>query len=157
MCSATGEATMTSELGRYAERPDSVGEWEDLLVRLEIVPRVARNAVEDVRDAAAARQVLNEAVEREREAGRLLEAAAGIERGAPGEEMQEDDDPLGRVRRFAGLRARTFAMVQRRGLDVWDWRVEGDGTVYQLLRWLAEHDASLLTRLRAATAAPGGA
>ena len=82
---------------------------------------------------------------------------AGIERGAPGEEMQEDDDPLGRVRRFAGLRARTFAMVQRRGLDVWDWRVEGDGTVYQLLRWLAEHDASLLTRLRAATAAPGGA
>lgn len=148
---------MTVELARYAERPGSVGEWEDLLVRLEIVPRVARNAVEDVRDADAARRVLDEAVDREREAGRLLEAAAGIGGGEGGAAAPEDDDPLGRVRRFAGLRARTFAMVQRRGLEVWDWRVEGDGTVYQLLRWLAEQDADLLARLRAATAAPTGA
>ena len=146
-----------AEMAAYAERPDSVGEWEDLLVRLEIVPRVARNAVEDVRDVAAALRALSEAIEREREVGRLLEEAAGIGGGGSGGAVQEPDDPLGLVRRFAGLRARTFAMVQRRGLEVWDWRVDGDGTVFQLLSWLAGHDGDLMARLRAAGATPTGA
>jgi hypothetical protein len=59
------------------------------------------------------------------------------------------------VRRFERLRTRNFAMVQRRGIEVWEWRLEtGDHTrptVYQLLAYLAEGDIESLAKIRAAT------
>lgn len=139
----------------YPERPESEVEWEDLLLRLEIAPRVARNEVEDPGDAGLAAQALAEAVLREAEVGRLLEAAAGLPAGG-GAGMGESDDAVALVHRFASLRARTFAMVQRRGLEVWEWRVRseaGEASVHQILRWLVDQDGELLARLRASGAA----
>lgn len=139
----------------YPERPESEVEWEDLLLRLEIAPRVARNEVEDPGDAGLAAQALAEAVLREAEVGRLLEAAAGLP-GGGGAGMGESGDAVALVHRFASLRARTFAMVQRRGLEVWEWRVRseaGEGSVHQILRWLVDQDGELLARLRASGAA----
>ena len=145
---------MIGELAVHPLRPESEVEWEDLLLRLEIAPRVARNAVEELADVGAASRALVEAVAREREVGRLLEAAAGLPSGGGAGEGGETAAPLDLVHRFASLRARTFAMVQRRGLEVWDWRVrtatgDAEGSVHQLLRWLVDQDGELLARLRA--------
>lgn len=148
------------EIATIPPRPESVAEWEDLLVRLEIAPRVVRNAIDEVVDAGEASRVLSEAATRERTIGRWLETASRIDRtrgadrvaGAPGK------DPAELAYRFASLRARTFAMVQRRGLDVWQWEgALGEGpsvTAHQLLFWLARRDARLLADLR--NAAMGG-
>lgn len=142
-------------------RPDSEVEWEDLLLRLEIVPRVARNEVDEVADAARAAALLREAIERETRVARWLERAAGME---PAAEIPDEaqtvatQDPIALVHRFASLRARTFAMVQRRGLEVWAWSAPLDEgvppTAHQLLRWLANRDGDLLAELRRAAARP---
>ena len=50
-------------------------------------------------------------------------------------------------------RNRNFAMVQRRGIDVWDWGAAVDlsprVSVYQVLARLAQGDVDALARLRA--------
>jgi hypothetical protein len=140
------------EFAALPEQPASVADWEDLLVRLEIVPRVVRNAVEEVENSASAVEVLTLAADREVEVGRWLEAAARI--GEPGERAADAAaaDVAELALRFASLRARTFAMLQRRGVDVWRWqgplRGGGSATVNQLLLWLAGRDAVLLSELR---------
>lgn len=137
-------------------RPESVVEWEELLIRLEIVPRVVRSTVEEVVDPGVAVELLVHAGERERQIGRWLEAAAGLD-GAGGARGPSGRDVRSLGLHFASLRARTFAMVQRRGLDVWEWEGplggEGSVTVHQLLCWLAEQDAALLSGLRRAAGA----
>jgi hypothetical protein len=85
-----------------------------------------------------------------------LERAARLDRaGAP---AAVEEGPLSAAdiaRRFASLRARTFAMVQRRGLEVWEWSAPLDGsqpvTVHQLLQWLVYCDGRLLAELREAS------
>ena len=147
------------ELARFALRPPSEVEWEDLLIRLEIVPRVVRNALEEA-DAADPRlvELLGTLVEREARVGQWLEGIAAAAVGAnsatqTAESTPEDADWLSR--RFASLRARTFVMVQRRGLEVWGWAGEVGGdqsaTVHQVLSWLAERDGIALLDLRRAT------
>jgi hypothetical protein len=146
------------EIAVLPARPESVAEWEELLVRLEIVPRVVRNTVDEVVDVAGASSLLAEAADRELTVGAWLESAASIgpRDRAPVEAVGAANDPTALALRFASLRARTFAMVQRRGLEVWSWEapLEGGGTVtvHQLLSWLARRDAGLLTELRDATA-----
>jgi hypothetical protein len=150
---------LPEEITAHRRTPGSVGDWEELLVRLEIVPRVARNAIEDLGDGDAAAVALSAAVAREAAVGRWLEEAAGVAGGGRGVEAPEGGD--GRADelslRFASLRARTFAMLQRRGLEVWEWEapVAGRGgvrvTAHQLLLWLARRDAELLAALREAT------
>jgi hypothetical protein len=139
-------------------RPESVGEWEDLLVRLEIVPRVVRNTVDDGPAGDDAVRLLRAAMEREAAVGRWLEAASGLnEPGRPPFDPGSGADAADLALRFASLRARTFAMVQRRGLEVWQWSAPlGDGgsaTVHQVLLWLSARDADLLSGLRAAAIA----
>ena len=141
----------SEELCDFTARPPSVGEWEELLVRLEIVPRVVRNALEEWEAGEPTAAVLRQALDREGEVGRLLETAAGHSpTAAPSPPASADAVEL--AHRFASLRARTFAMVQRRGLEVWDWEAEvGDGesaTVHQLLSWLAARDGEMLAALR---------
>jgi predicted aminopeptidase len=135
-------------------RPESVAEWEDLLVRLEIVPRVVRNEVEDAASGEEGRLALMSAVRREAAVGLALEAAAGLE-ASTGSGVEEEAEAEALALRFASLRARTFAMVQRRGLEVWDWTAPleegGSATVHQLLLWLAARDAELLASLRDTT------
>ena len=147
---------MSAALRALAERPPSEVEWEDLLVRLEIVPRALRLAVEDVGDSAEARAVLGGAVGRERAVSdvflpalRAGEPVPDIER-APA--APDGADARAMVDDFARLRERNFAQLQRRGLNVWEWRsqVEGGGavTAYQLMQWLARNDGDTLAALR---------
>ena len=151
-----------TEVGALPQRPDSEVEWEDLLLRLEIVPRVARNEVDEVRDLASAAALLGEAIDREQRVARWLEQAAGLassDQGTAQAEAGESWDPVALVHRFASLRARTFAMVQRRGLEVWEWRApleDGGGapSAHQLLLWLAHRDGELLAALRQAAGRP---
>jgi hypothetical protein len=150
---------LPEELARFAPRPASEVEWEDLLIRLEIVPRVVRNTLDEADPAEPALvALLGEVVRREARVGRWLEslAAAAAGAGAPsqtGEEPPGDAEWLSH--RFASLRARTFVMVQRRGLEVWGWAGELESgrpaTVHQLLSWLAEQDGQALLDLRRAT------
>lgn len=147
------------EMRELPPRPDSVADWEDLLVRLEIVPRVVRNAVHDSATGVEATRLLRAATEREAEVGRWLEAASGIhEPGRPPFDAGSASDVAELSLRFASLRARTFAMVQRRGLEVWEWSAPlaagGSAAVHQLLLWLAARDAELLSGLRAAAPSP---
>lgn len=144
---------MTSEeLESYPPLPPSVAEWEDLLVRLEIAPRAVRNLLEEWEGGADTVGVLRAAVAREAGVGHWLETAAGVaDTIAPAPDtLHADAGAL--ALRFAALRARTFAMLQRRGLEVWAWEGEtGDGgtvTVYQLIGWLVERDGVLLAGLR---------
>jgi hypothetical protein len=54
--------------------------------------------------------------------------------------------------RFVRLRARNFAMVQRRGIDIWEWEATTDGrnraSVFQVLSLLAREDVSALAAIR---------
>ena len=118
------------QIATLAARPESVMDWEDLLLRLEIVPRVVRNTVDDLVNDTLGARLLAEATDRERRVGDWLERAAGLVRdGPPVEGDGESMSPADLARRFASLRARTFAMVQRRGLEVWDWEAPLDGAV----------------------------
>lgn len=141
-------------------RPPSEVEWEDLLVRAEIAPRALRVAVEDapagdpdvteaLRWAVTAEMVLQEMLEaivddREARDGLGVEGLAG--------------DPAALVAEYARLRMRSFVMVQRRGLNVWDWTVRGGpysgATAYQLFQDAARRDGLLLDAVR--QAARGG-
>jgi hypothetical protein len=54
---------------------------------------------------------------------------------------------------FASRRARNFAMLQRRGINVWDWRAEVDGepvSMYQLVSAVVDADGERLARVRQA-------
>lgn len=150
---------MSEEIAGLPTRPGSVAEWEDLLVRLEIAPRAARLSIEEVEDAEGAARALESATVREAGIGRLLEVATRIPEPARRLDPQDAPtrEPAALSLRFASLRARTFAMVQRRGLEVWDWETRLDGgepvTVFQLLQWLAALDARLLADLRATSGA----
>jgi hypothetical protein len=146
------------ELRDFAPRPPSEVEWEDLLIRLEIVPRIVRNEIEEADPARSeVVGVLRGLVDRERWVGQWLEALAATAVGAGSHRSSEEasgEDAEWLAHRFASLRARTFVMVQRRGLDVWEWAGEVEpgqpATVYQLLCWLAALDGEALLGLRAA-------
>ena len=166
-------------LRKFPERPESEFEWEDLLLKLEIMPRALRVELERTKQDEAA-VVLSALNLRELEIQRLLEAVAIAEqprtrggRAVSGEEeggvprMPElapshpsDLSPAAvelvgsDVERFVRLRGRNFAMLQRRGIDVWNWKVRvsatGQATVFQLLSLLAQDDVESLSRLRKA-------
>ncbi len=150
---------MSETIGDLPIRPPSEVEWEDLLLRLELMTRALRNTVED-RDLAVALPLLREMVSREARVGAWLERHAVSTVGGVGTENAANrwsetiwEVPAGAVERIVSLRSRNFAMVQRRGLGVWDWQsdFEGEGPVsaYQLLYWLMSEDVRSLALLRA--------
>lgn len=138
-------------------RPASVGDWEELLVRLEIAPRALRNAVEDATPGdPAVRKQLEIAVAHET---LCLDRLERLREGRPipadvagGTPSGEQDTPA-LLQAFARLRGRAFSTVQRRGLEVWGWTSplipDGTLTTYRLLRALSAHDARLLAATRA--------
>ena len=153
---------MTSPLQQFPERPPSEVEWEDLLVRLEIVPRALRLAVEDVGDSQKAREVLAHAVGSEAWVHQVLLPALRGGAPVPGspsasldiEGNGNEPDAAALAAAFASLRDRNFAQIQRRGLGVWEWRspVEGGSgsvTAYQLMQWMARTDGETLAAVRA--------
>ena len=144
----------------FPARPPSEVEWEDLLVRVEIAPRALRIAVEDAPgDHPEVADVLRQGVAAEAALQEMLEAIIdGREaRDATGSEGMPAD-PVALLAEYARLRMRSFVMVQRRGLNVWDWTVRGgpyDGaTAYQLFQAAAQQDGALLAAMR--QAARGG-
>jgi hypothetical protein len=147
------------EIAPLPRRPESVAEWEELLVRLEVVPRVVRNTVEEVTDDRSAAAALADAARREGEVGLWLEVASGVREDGDGSAtaVEVEGGATDLAHRFASLRARTFAMLQRRGLEVWEWEAPLAGsaavTTHQLLLWLVRRDAQLLAQLRQATVA----
>lgn len=147
---------MTDEAPRH---PPSVAEWEDLLVRLEIAPRALRVTLEDApAEDAELRALMAEAVGREAARQRVMEAlqAGGPlpgEAPAPAPAHPEGrTDARALAETFGSLRMRTFAMAQRRGVDVWAWEgADAEGrtlTVYQLFTRMVRDDARLLAALR---------
>ncbi|HYW13627.1 MAG TPA: hypothetical protein VE871_16820 [Longimicrobium sp.] len=140
-------------------RPPSEMEWEELLVRVEIAPRALRVAVEDAPgDHPEVIAVLRRGVAGEMVLQATLEAIVdGREAGeAPGGDGLPDD-AAALLDEYIRLRMRSFVMVQRRGLNVWDWTVRGgpyDGaTAYQLFQAAARMDGHLLAALRSAARA----
>lgn len=143
--------------GRIASlpaRPGAIPEWEDLLVRFEIMPRALRVAMEELNGSQTdAAPIL----------GRLLDAeilfAGWLGRAAYGEEpagrvsASAGGDPAALADRFSAARARSFAMLQRRGVEVWEWtapiEAAGPVTAYQMVSALVRADAEALADLRA--------
>jgi hypothetical protein len=144
-------------------RPPSEVEWEDLLVRLEIMPRALRVAIEDAPAGhPGVVQALRTGVAAEAALQRMLEAMVdGREAQDGGGVDGMDGDAAGLLAEYARLRTRSFVMVQRRGLNVWDWQVRGgsyDGaTAYQLFQAAAQMDGMLLAAVRGAGRERAGA
>ncbi len=145
--------------------PPSIAEWEDLLVRLEIAPRALRVTLEDASpDDAEVRALVAAAAAREAVRQRAMEA---LQAGAPlplddaPEAPGGPDDVPSLAERFRSLRMRTFAMAQRRGVDVWAWQSSDEAgrtlTVYQLFTRMVRDDGALLAALRERIRPSGGA
>jgi hypothetical protein len=157
--------TFSADPRTLPARPPSEVEWEDLLVRVEIAARALRVAVEDApADHPGVVQALGTGVRGEMALQRMLEAMVdGRELPADlgvGTERVAGDAPA-LVAEYGRLRYRSFLMVQRRGLNVWDWRVRGgpyDGaTAYQLFQAAARTDGALLAAVRGAARQGAGA
>jgi hypothetical protein len=145
------------------ERPPSEVEWEDLLVRVEIAPRALRVAVEDAPEGhPAVTEALRMGVMAEMVLQDMLEAIVEDREARDGFGVEGmEDDALALVARYARLRLRSFVMVQRRGLNVWDWTVRGGpysgATAYQLFQGAARMDGMLLNAVRRAARVEPGA
>lgn len=144
----------TPRIAELPSAPAHVGDWEDLLVRFEIMPRALRVTLEQ-HGSRADLQSLREVVDRERAAAGWLRRAAGIDAAEETEVPPTDAGWESLFHSFASLRARNFAMLQRRGLEVWAWTAEaGTGmpvTAYQYVTALVRADAATLAALRGAT------
>lgn len=146
----------------FARRPSGVAEWEDLLVRFELAPRIARTVLEDIpaerRDAAELGRTpcahLAHLAAREQSLAEWLDA---MQRGASldvPDEQPASGDAAAQLQRFTRLRGRNSGAVQRRGLDVWDWcSPHPDGgtvSVFQVLSVAVRHDGRHIAGMRGA-------
>ena len=152
----------------FAEAPPSEVEWEDLLVRYELGPRALRVALDDVEDAgdadgeAALRvgDLLRALVVNELLVARLFSAMRDGRPvdGAPRIEMMAST-PHAAYARYAELRGRNFAAVQRRGIEVWAWRAAAPGggavTAHQLILASTALDGETLAGIRQAPRGAG--
>jgi hypothetical protein len=138
-------------------------EWEDVLLRVELMTRALRNAAEELGPGGGVPE-LERMIARETAVAGWLEGHAVGARAEPltgdgtNRAANRDGSTIWAgagdlVDRLVSMRARNFAMVQRRGLGVWDWRAPMGGeevTSYQLLSWLVREDVRSLAALRAA-------
>jgi hypothetical protein len=144
--------------------PPSEVEWEELLVRYELGPRALRAALDDAEPEGDARERVGDLVRvlvlNELQVSALF---AAMRDGTPigGETRIEtmSGDPRAAYERFAELRGRNFNAVQRRGLEVWEWRAEvpwmGAVTAYQLILASTALDAETLAGVREALRGAG--
>jgi len=143
------------ELERIPRRPVSEVEWEDLLLRLEVMPRALRYVLDD-RDGAEVGDALRELADREGWVQSYLARALPWGGAAPevafgmAQVVVRSEDALDR---FMRLRGRSFAILQRRGIDVWEFEAEvmpgRSATVHQVLVGLTALDVDALAVLRA--------
>lgn len=144
---------------RFSARPPSEVEWEDLLLRMEIAPRALGLAVEDAGPRGAPMlPELKAAVLGDEWLGQAIEAlreGRSFRRGGDFLLQLPNEHDVGRryLGAFASRRARNFSMLQRRGINVWDWSAEIDGepvTMFQLLSAVVDADGERLARVRQA-------
>jgi hypothetical protein len=146
------------DFAAHPQAPPSEVEWEDLLLRMEMAQRALRLAVEDAggRDPALAAELhaaalaeawLGYALDRIRQ-GEPFVRGGNFALEMPEAETEEETY----LRAATSRRARNFAMLQRRGIDVWAWAAEVRGhgrvTVYQLISATVRADAERLARIR---------
>lgn len=144
------------------EVPASEVEWEALLERLEVGPRAIRLAVEDAGTVGdALHLIVGRAVGREQLAKETLEQLRGgsllrqfnpnlLHSPIVAEGMTVTD----LLDLFTGLRTQNFAQVQRRGIEVWEWRASrANGvwlTSYRLLTLMAHLDGETIAAVHRA-------
>ena len=148
----------------YPAAPPSEVEWEELLVRYELTPRALRAALDDAELDGDARErvgdLLRALVVNELQVTELF-AAMRDARPVLHEPRIEvmSAEPRAAYERFAALRGRNFAAVQRRGLEVWEWRAEAPGqetvTAHQLILASTALDAETLAGVREALRGAG--
>ena len=141
----------------YVEAPPSEVEWEELLVRYELGPRALRVALDDVGDDEAAVErvgdLLRALVLNELQAADLF-AAMRDGKPLPTQPRMEmrASTPRAAYERYAELRGRNFATLQRRGIEVWAWRAEaplgGTVTANQLVLASTALDGETLAGIR---------
>lgn len=147
---------MTPErLTSFPRRPASEVEWEDLLLRMEVMMKALRVLLDEVdAGAPAVAPTIARLLERETFARTFLERAADLpsEPVSDGQTAVLKEDALDR---FVRLRARNFAMVQRRGIEVWEWEAAvsetASATVHQVLSALVAADVDALAAIRRAS------
>jgi hypothetical protein len=143
----------------YPPVPASEVEWEELLVRYELGPRALRVALESLDGDAAAPEIVGDLLRalvlHEGQAAALL---AAMRDGRPVSTeprvVMLSADPQAIYQRYAELRGRNFAAVQRRGLEVWRWQADaphaGPVTVHQLIAASTAFDGETLAGVRQA-------
>ncbi|HYH83160.1 MAG TPA: hypothetical protein VEX86_25415 [Longimicrobium sp.] len=145
----------------FAARPLGEMEWEELLVRYEITPRALNAALDDGDTAGPARErlrgLLGALVRTELRTAALFEAmrsGAALDAGVTSDDDALPEEPRAIRDQFARLRARNFAAVQRRGLEVWDWRThagpDGEVSAYQVIQASCALDGETLAGIREA-------
>lgn len=145
-----------SRIAALPRRPAGLPEWEDLLVRFEIMARALRVTLEEADGGGeGAVGVLRRIVRDDAELASWLHGAStghATETASEAPLPPEPDDPRGLADRFASLRARNFAMLQRRGIGVWEWTAPFGGaepvTAYQMVTARVAADAEALRELR---------
>jgi hypothetical protein len=144
----------------FRARPLEVGEWEDLLLRFELGPRAIRIALDD--HSGAPETLLAccaRLVSAELRCSRALEAMQKGGTVPPGPDAPAEPGSAGAMLKrlveiYAAARARNFAALQRRGLEVWDWTAPleegGEVTAAQLVRYGLQVDGDVLGEVRSA-------
>ena len=151
-------------LSLYPAAPPSEVEWEELLVRYELTPRALRAALDDAALEGDVRErvgdLLRALVANELQVTELFAAmrdGLAVQVNPRVEVMTAE--PRAAYERFAALRGRNFAAVQRRGLEVWGWRAEspvmGSVTAHQLILASTALDAETLAGVREALRGAG--
>jgi hypothetical protein len=146
----------------FRPRPADLAEWEDLLVRLELGPRALRLALDDIdRPSVSLLEPLNRLVTTELWTSRALDTmrrGGGVVPEKIGVSHVDPADAAAgarkRLEEYVSLRTDTFAALQRRGIQPWEWsaELEGGGTVtaYQAVRRALQVDGEVLRAVRAA-------
>ncbi len=147
----------SNPFGPYPQRPPHIADWEELLLRYELTPRAMSNALElspgDGSPNDLIAEYLGRIVAAERAA---LDWFAALRDGdeitaqwQPAKETGVADTLLAE---FASLRARNFAGLQRRGIEVWDWAAKhsayGEVTAFQFLSAIIARDAREMQAIR---------
>lgn len=148
----------------HAEAPPSEVEWEELLVRYELGPRALRVALDDAGDDQAAAErvgdLLRALVLNELQVAALFAAMRDGQPSSTEPRMEMPaDTPRAAYERYAELRGRNFAALQRRGIEVWAWRAEaplgGTVTAHQLVLASTALDGETLAGIRKAARGEG--
>lgn len=146
-----------SPFAEYPSIPPHIAEWEEILLRYELTPRAMRGTIEEPGDARTA-AITARVIAAERTAAQWLSALrTGDDITAEWAPSAESGDAGAALDEFAALRARNFAGLQRRGIQVWEWKARhphfGEVTAFQFVSACVARDARELAALRDAIAA----